>query len=160
MDCASGEESARGSRLTMKIASIHQGYELYGSDRCFAESVATRREAYPAAEIEIVVPRPSPIVEGLARHASQISFEPLFVLRRKTLVRLALKGWFVLAPPPALALAARRFAGADLIHVNTSVVLDYPLVACAFPGKARAPYELLFSRKAAAEALAAAAKTR
>ena len=45
------------------------------------------------------------------------------MLRRKTLARLALTGWFTL--PLALARAARRFAGADLVYINTSVVLDY-----------------------------------
>jgi glycosyltransferase involved in cell wall biosynthesis len=118
----------------MKIACIHQGYELYGSDRCFAESVAALREAYPAAEIEVVLPRGGPIVAALAPHATRISFEPLFVLRRKTLTRLALTGWFAL--PLALLRAARRFARADLVYINTSVVLDYQLVARAFPGKA------------------------
>jgi glycosyltransferase involved in cell wall biosynthesis len=134
MDCAGGEASTRDSDLAMKIACIHQGYELYGSDRCFAESVAALREAYPAAEIEVVLPRPGPIVAALVPHASRISFEPLFVLRRRTLARLALTGWFAL--PLALARAARRFAGADLVYINTSVVLDYQLVARAFPGKA------------------------
>ena len=134
MDCAGDGASARGSVLAMKIACIHQGYELYGSDRCFAESVAALREAYPAAEIEVVLPRPGPIVAALAPHASHISFEPLFVLRRKTLARLALTGWFVL--PLALARAARRLARADLVYINTSVVLDYQLAARAFPGKA------------------------
>ena len=118
----------------MKIACIHQGYELYGSDRCFAESVAALREAYPAAEIEVVLPREGPIVATLAPHADRISFEPLFVLRRKSLARLALTGWFAL--PLALFRAARRFARADLVYINTSVVLDYQLAAPAFPGKA------------------------
>ncbi len=134
MDCAGVGASARGLGLAMKIACIHQGYELYGSDRCFAESVAALREAYPAAEIEVVLPRPGPIVAALVPHASRMTFEPLFVLRRKTLARLALTGWFTL--PLALARAARRFAAADLVYINTSVVLDHQLVARAFPGKA------------------------
>ena len=33
----------------MRIACVHQGYELYGSDRCFVESVAAIREAFPAS---------------------------------------------------------------------------------------------------------------
>ena len=118
----------------MKIACIHQGYELYGSDRCFVESVAALREAYPGAEIEVVLPRPGPIVAALEPHASVIRFEPLFVLRRKGLLKLALIGWLTL--PLALARAARRIAASDLVYVNTSVVLDYQLAARAFPAKA------------------------
>ena len=47
---------------TVRIACIHQGYELYGSDRCFVESVAAIRKAFPQAEIEVVLPRAGPIV--------------------------------------------------------------------------------------------------
>jgi glycosyltransferase involved in cell wall biosynthesis len=117
----------------MKIACIHQGYELYGSDRCFVESVAALREAYPAAEIEVVLPREGPIVAALESHSDRIVFEQLFILRRKALARLALTGWLTL--PLALARAARRFARADLVYINTSVVLDYQIAARAFPGK-------------------------
>ena len=122
-----------GLRL-MKIACVHQGYELYGSDRCFAESVAALRETFPAAEIEVVLPRSGPIVAALAPHSSRIVYEPLFVLRRKTLARLALTA--PLALPLALLRAARRFARADLVYINTSVLIDYQLVARAFPAKA------------------------
>ena len=118
----------------VRIACVHQGYELYGSDRCFAESVAALRETFPAAEIEVVLPRSGPIVEALAPHASRIVFEPLFILRRKTLARLALTS--PVALPAALIRAGRRFARADLVYINTSVVLDYQIAARAFPGKA------------------------
>ena len=37
----------------MRIICVHQGYELYGSDRCFIESVAAMRAAWPEAEIEV-----------------------------------------------------------------------------------------------------------
>jgi len=29
----------------MRIVCVHQGYELYGSDRCFIDSVAALRDA-------------------------------------------------------------------------------------------------------------------
>jgi glycosyltransferase involved in cell wall biosynthesis len=118
----------------LRIACVHQGYELYGSDRCFVESVAALRETFPAAEIEVVLPRSGPIVAALAPHASRIVFEPLFILRRKTLARLALTAPYAL--PAALIRAARRFARADLVYINTSVVLDHQIAARAFPGKA------------------------
>jgi len=118
----------------MRIACVHQGYELYGSDRCFVESVAAIREAFPFADIEVVLPRSGPIVGALQPLANAIVFEPLLVLRRKALARLALTGIFVL--PAALARAARRFRRADLVYINTSVVLDYQIVARLFRGKA------------------------
>lgn len=117
----------------MKIACVHQGYELYGSDRCFVESVAALRQTYPQAEIEVVLPREGAIVDALKPFADRLVYEPLFILRRKDLAKLAALGWLTL--PLALIRAARRSARADLVYINTSVVLDYQIVARLFPGR-------------------------
>ncbi len=119
--------------MTIRIACIHQGYELYGSDRSFAESVAALRRAFPDAEIEVVLPRPGPITTLLERQATRISFEPLWVLRRRRLPRL------LVAAPAALPLAVlrawRRLKANDLVYVNTSVIVDYMLAARLAPGR-------------------------
>ena len=117
----------------MRIVCVHQGYELYGSDRCFVESVAALRAAFPHADIEVVLPRAGPISAPLGPLADQISYEPLFVLRRKTLARLALT--WPLALPAALWRARARLVNADLCYINTSVVLDYQIAARFFPGR-------------------------
>ncbi len=117
----------------MRIVCVHQGYELYGSDRCFIESVAALREAWPQADIEIVLPQDGPIVAPLRAHASRIAFEPLFVLRRSELARLILTAPFRLVP--ALWRAMQRMRGADLVYVNTVVVLDYLIMARFFRDK-------------------------
>ncbi|MGE6738767.1 glycosyltransferase family 4 protein [Allorhizobium pseudoryzae] len=111
----------------MRIACIHQGWELYGSDRSFAESVAALRGTHPDAEIEVVLPRPGPIVDILQSHATRILFEPLWILRRKSLLRLAT----IDAPrlPIAVLRALRRLRSFDLVYVNTSVIVDYALAA-------------------------------
>ena len=70
MDCA-GRASGGIELSKMRIACVHQGYELYGSDRCFVESVAALREAYPQAEIEVVLPRDGPISQTLAPLANR-----------------------------------------------------------------------------------------
>ncbi len=117
----------------MRIICVHQGYELYGSDRCFIESVAAIRAAWPDAEIEVVLPRDGPIVRHLREIASRIVLEPIFVARRRDIVKVLLLG----APRlfSALWRAIRRFRNADLIYVNTVVILDYLLAARFFPGK-------------------------
>ena len=51
----------------------------YGSDRCFAESVTAIRNAFPDADIEVVLPRPGAIVSSLEGTASRIVFEKLWV---------------------------------------------------------------------------------
>ncbi len=117
-----------------RIACVHQGYELYGSDRSFAESVAALRQAYPDADIEVVLPRPGPITSLLATTASRITFEPLWVLRRKALPRLILTSPVVL--PLAILRAVTRLLRCDLVYINTSVIVDYALAARLVPGRA------------------------
>ncbi len=118
----------------MRIACVHQGYELYGSDRCFAETVRAIRAAQPAAEITVVLPRRGPIVALLEGVATRIVFEPLWVLRRRGFARLMTLG--LLRLPGALLRAARRFATHDLVYINTTVVADHLVVARFFPGRA------------------------
>ncbi|RVA19976.1 glycosyltransferase, partial [Mesorhizobium sp. M7D.F.Ca.US.004.03.1.1] len=118
----------------MRIACVHQGYELYGSDRSFAESVAALRAAFPSADIEVVLPRSGPIVQILETHASRIVFEPLWVLRRQAIARLATVEMARL--PIAVFRAWRRLRECDLVYVNTSIVADYALAARLLPHKA------------------------
>lgn len=115
------------------ITCVHQGYELYGSDRSFVESVRILRVAWPQAEIDVVLPREGPIVEPLRGLATRILFEPLWVLRRRDLPRLATLGLATL--PLAVTRAWRRIRRSDLVYVNTSVVADYLLAAGLCPGR-------------------------
>src|SRR5258708_38965054 len=106
----------------MRIICVHQGYELYGSDRCFIESVAAIRAAWPDAEIEVVLPRDGPIVRHLREIASRIVLEPIFVARRRDLVTVLLlvaPRWF-----SALWRAIRRFRSAALTYLNTVGIRD------------------------------------
>jgi len=114
----------------MRILCVHQGYELYGSDRCFVESVAAFRKTFPAAEIEVVLPKPGPIVRLLEPNASSIVFEQIWVLRRRNLAHLATLG--ILSLPWAILKAAARMRRRDIVYINTSVVADYIIAARFF----------------------------
>ena len=117
----------------MRIICVHQGFELYGSDRSFIESVTSFRDAWPQADIEVVLPCEGPIVAPLRAIATRVVIEPIFVLRRRDLPKLVATAPFRLLP--ALWRAARRMRAADLIYVNTVVVLDYLLVARIFSAR-------------------------
>jgi glycosyltransferase involved in cell wall biosynthesis len=117
----------------MRIVCVHQGYELYGSDRCFIDSVAALREAWPQAEIEVVLPREGPIAAPLRELANRVSIEPLFILRRRGLLKLIASAPVRL--PLALWRAMRRMRGADLVYVNTVMVVDYLVAARFFAAK-------------------------
>lgn len=120
--------------LPLRILCIHQGYERYGSDRAFVESVAALRGAWPDAVIDVVLPRTGPIMPLLEPFATSIAFEPLFVLRRKTLLRTAAMAPVTL--PLAVARAVARLRACDLAYINTSVIIDYALATRLVPGKA------------------------
>nr|WP_313901480.1 glycosyltransferase family 4 protein [Methylobacterium sp. J-070] len=112
---------------------MHQGFELYGSDRCFVETVRTIRTIHPTAQIDIVLPREGPIVAALSPFASRVVIEPLWILRRKNLARLATRD--LLRLPAALLRAFRRIRASDLVYINTTVVADYLLAARLRPGR-------------------------
>ncbi len=117
----------------MRIVCVHQGYELYGSDRCFIESIAALRDAWPNADIEVVLPREGPITAPLRAIATRIVIEPLFILRRRGLAKLIATAPLCL--PLALWRAVRRMRGADLVYVNTVMVIDYLAAARFFAAK-------------------------
>ena len=127
-----GRALARSSQQ-MRIVCVHQGYELYGSDRAFVDSVCAIRSAWPAADIEVLLPRDGPIVGPLREVATRVTFEPLLVLRRRQLGRLAAFGWLRLVP--ALWRAVGHYRTADLVYINTVVVLDYLIAARFFSTK-------------------------
>ncbi|GJE41174.1 glycosyltransferase family 4 protein [Methylobacterium soli] len=116
-----------------RITCVHQGFELYGSDRSFIETVRVIRAAWPAAWIDVVLPRSGPIVAPLEAIASRVLIEPLWILRRRELPRLATIGLLTL--PFAVGRALRRIRSSDLVYVNTSVVADYLLAARAGGGR-------------------------
>lgn len=117
----------------MRIVCVHQGYELYGSDRAFIESVAAIRASWPQADIAVILPRGGPIVPLLEKIATSITFEPLWILRRKDLPKLAAFGAVTL--PMAVARAIGHIRGSDITYVNTTVVVDYLVAARFCPGK-------------------------
>ena len=117
----------------MIITCVHQGFELYGSDRCFIETVRALRAAYPAARIDVVLPQHGPIVPALRPFASRVVIEPLWILRRKGLARRLTVASIAL--PRAVLRALRRIRASDLVYINTTVVADYLLAARLLPGR-------------------------
>jgi glycosyltransferase involved in cell wall biosynthesis len=117
----------------MRIVCVHQGYELYGSDRAFVESVAALRSGWPDAHITVVLSAQGPILAPLRGVASEVVIEPLFILRRAHLPALVLTAPFRLLP--ALWRAMRRMRGADLVYINTLVIADYLIAARLFRSK-------------------------
>lgn len=131
-DLGPGALRARGGHGPT-ITCVHQGFELYGSDRCFIETVRTLRNAYPTAQIDVILSRDGPIVAALEPVSSRIVIEPLWILRRKGLARRLTVD--LLALPVAVLRALKRIRASDLVYINTTVVADYLLAARLRPGR-------------------------
>ena len=117
----------------MRILCVHQGYELYGSDRCFANSVRSIRAEFPDARIDVLLPQPGPLAQLVTPMADELRFGRLWVVRKRRLGRLLMHGAATL--PVALALAIASFRKSDLVYINTITVINYLLVARLFRSK-------------------------
>lgn len=98
---------------------IHQGAELYGSDRSFLSALNAMRDRHPDAVIDVVLPEPGPLVDHVARHASRILYDEYGVLRKKKLkgrpLRTTVNMW------RTWLRYRRMFRRYDICYVNTVV---------------------------------------
>ncbi len=118
----------------MQILCVHQGFELYGSDRCFANSVQAIRKLYPAARINVVIPRDGPLAALIRPFVDELRVAPLWVVRKRGLGRKLASA--AVTFPLAFARAVAGFRANDLVYINTVTVLDYLLAAAFFRRKA------------------------
>ena len=111
----------------MKILFVHQGAELYGSDRTFEQSVRGYRNNHPEAHISVLLASHGPLQELLNQSVDELAVEPLFVLRKQLIKSGKLFNPVSLAR--AVRRARKRIAGFDAVYINTTVIIDY-IVAC------------------------------
>ena len=111
----------------MNILCVHPGYEMYGADRCFARAVSALQTGFSEGHIKIVLPQEGPIVELPPLGEVDREIRPLWILRRRTLLRsFTLDIWRSIR---ALVAAYRDMRAADFIYINTIVVFDYILMS-------------------------------
>jgi glycosyltransferase involved in cell wall biosynthesis len=100
---------------------------MYGADRCFARAVSALRSRLPAAHFKVVLPHEGSIIELPPLGEVDREVRPLWILRRRTLLRsFTLDIWRSIR---ALGAAYRGMRAADLIYINTIIVFDYILMA-------------------------------
>lgn len=110
------------------ILCVHQGYELYGSDRSFALSVAILHELYPDAKIDVVIPKDGPIRQLLVPVCGNLIVdEGLGILRKKDLYKNPFGLMYkIMRGMMSAVIASKKY---NLVYVNTIVVFDYILAA-------------------------------
>lgn len=106
----------------LNILMIHQGAELYGSDRSFVSAVRALRERHPFAIIDVVLPKPGPVVGQLQPYVTRIIFKPRGILRK---MELKASPWRTLQSIASAWLEYRRmFRAYDICYVNTIVCIS------------------------------------
>lgn len=106
----------------LRILMIHQGTELYGSDRSFASSVHAVREQFPSAQIDVVLPGEGPLLDIIRPSASRFIFEPGGILRKIEIKRSPFQA---IARLIATSQIYRRlFFNYDIFYVNTVVCVS------------------------------------
>nr|AIA95817.1 CAZy families GT4 protein [uncultured Methylobacterium sp.] len=66
--------------MKKKILAIHQGHELYGSDRSFITTIKILKENYSDIQLKIIIPKEGPILEELIRFGDEIVIEDIGVV--------------------------------------------------------------------------------
>ncbi len=110
----------------MRLLCVHQGAELYGSDRSFALSIQSIRKMCPDAFIAVVLPCHGDLVPMLEHFIDELIIEDVGTMQRndfkkkfkslKHLLASSLKAW-------------KRIRHYDVIYINTIVVFGYMLAS-------------------------------
>jgi len=110
------------------ILCVHQGYELYGSDRSFALSVGILKTLYPTVKVSVVIPKEGPIRQLLEPVSDELIIdENLGVLRRKELKKAPFRLLYkIIRGALSAVVSSKKY---DLVYINTIVVVDYILAA-------------------------------
>lgn len=109
----------------MRILAVHQGAELYGSDRSFLTSIKALRDFYPDAEIDIILHEDGPLANKLADFGqvkiirlAKLSYAEIRKFNFSFLWRFVTNLKFI-----------RQLKNYDILYVNTIVILDFIVFA-------------------------------
>lgn len=108
----------------MKILCIHQGWELYGSDRSFLLNLELLSEIYKDhLELEVVIPCDGPIVNEIKKITTKITIEDIGKIEKKQAKKNPLKS--ILKALKASFRARKKMKQVDLVYINTIVPFGY-----------------------------------
>lgn len=111
----------------MKIICIHQGFELYGSDRSFLQVVKYLKQSKKFSKVTVVLPKHGALVYELEKLGIEVEFSPMSLIN-KTYLKTFQWGKIIF-PLFSLRKKYRYYNQFDIIYVNTSVILEMYLLA-------------------------------
>ena len=111
--------------MTRRILVLSPSTDMYGSDRALLT-------AYPAlaerGEVVVAVPVEGPLIAELEARGARVVLTPDFAIRRRVLHPLGLIRWIGRVLQTLRMLRRETRAGVDLVYVNTTAVLFFPLI--------------------------------
>jgi hypothetical protein len=114
--------------MPKSILFVHQGYELYGSDRTLVQSVQAAAMRWPHSRITVLLPNDGVLRSVLQSMVEDVRIVDLAILRKSNLTRLKFRDAAGLLKK--ISEARRMMQTYDLTYINTAVVMDYILAAC------------------------------
>jgi glycosyltransferase involved in cell wall biosynthesis len=110
------------------ILFVHQGFELYGSDRTFIQSIQAAVDRWPDARITVLLPSDGALRTALLDVVTDVRVVDLAILRKSNLKKMRLRD--AVRFLEKISEARRMMKTYDLTYINTLVVMDYILAAC------------------------------
>lgn len=107
----------------LRILAIHQGWELYGSDRSFLLNLSVLSAQY--ANIDVIIPKEGPILEEIKKISKNVSIENIGKVEKKEAFRNPIKSIFYVFRSSFGA--RKKMKKYDLVYVNTIVPFAYLL---------------------------------
>jgi glycosyltransferase involved in cell wall biosynthesis len=113
--------------MPLRILFVHQGYELYGSDRVLIQSVDAVARRLPGAKITVLLPSAGDLQSALLSIVDDVRVVNLSVLRKASVNRIRLRdiGQFI----KRVSEARRLMLTYDVTYINTVLVMDYMVAA-------------------------------
>ena len=114
--------------MPASILFVHQGYELYGSDRTLIQSVDAAASRWPEARITVLLPCDGVLRKALFAFADDVRVVDLAILRKSNLRKMKLRDVGGLLKK--ISEARRMMCAYDVTYINTVMVMDYLVAAC------------------------------
>lgn len=105
------------------ILCIHQGYELYGSDKTFIQSIQSIKEKFPASNITIRIPKEGPLSQELSKINVSIQYGGFYVLRKSQIKRDV--AFLPIILIKNILKSIKEINNHDITYINSIVVIDY-----------------------------------
>jgi glycosyltransferase involved in cell wall biosynthesis len=102
-----------------KILCLHQGSELYGSDRSFLSAIESISST--GTEVHSILPSDGELAPLLRDKGSVVEFYPYGILRKQKLKKPFLYACEILR---AVFFYVRKFRSYDVVYINTTVMLS------------------------------------